>query len=140
VALGSIELLRLVVDPRPIDLVVLALVALVGLAAVREREDVVGTEGTRRTEAESFARILRGLARSVSPDAIVAAIVEELGSGTGTTSRSFQRRPTPATSGNPVLTARRPPRGRRCRCPSWRIPPPTTRWPALPSRHPAAGA
>ena len=41
------------------------------------------TEGTRRSEAESFARILRGLSRSVSPDAIVDAIVEELGVGTG---------------------------------------------------------
>ena len=40
-------------------------------------------DDTRRTEAESFARILRGLARSVSPDAIVDAIVEELGAGTG---------------------------------------------------------
>ena len=83
VALGSIEVLRLALDPRPADLVVLALVALVGLAAIREREAVAGFEGNRRTEAESFARILRGLARSASPDAIVASIAEELGVGTG---------------------------------------------------------
>jgi len=83
VALGASELLRLAVDPRPIDLPVLVLVALAGLAAIREREEVAGSETSRRTEAESFARILRGLARSVSPDAIVDAIVEELGTGTG---------------------------------------------------------
>lgn len=82
-ALGAVELLRLIVDPRAADLVVLALVALVGLAAIRERDGVAEAEGTRRTEAESFARVLRGLSRSVSPDAIVDAIVEELGTGTG---------------------------------------------------------
>ena len=32
---------------------------------------------------KSFARVLRGLSRSVSPDAIVDAIVEEVGEGTG---------------------------------------------------------
>ena len=46
-------------------------------------EDSDGSAGSRQTEAESFARILRGLARSVSPDAIVDAIAEELGAGTG---------------------------------------------------------
>jgi diguanylate cyclase (GGDEF)-like protein len=83
VALSVVELGRLLVDPRPVDLVALVVVGLLGLAAVREREDVDGSAGSRRTEAESFARILRGLARSVSPDAIVHAIVEELGTGTG---------------------------------------------------------
>jgi diguanylate cyclase (GGDEF)-like protein len=62
---------------------VLLLIAVVTLAAARERGSVVEGEGVRRTEAESFARILRGLSRSVSPDAIVDAIVEELGIGTG---------------------------------------------------------
>ena len=37
----------------------------------------------RRDEAESFARILSGLSRSVSPDAILDAIVDELGDATG---------------------------------------------------------
>jgi diguanylate cyclase (GGDEF)-like protein len=83
VALGTIELLRVLVDPRPLDVVILVLVGLVGLAVIRERDAVAGVEGSRRNEAESFARILRGLSRSVSPDAIVAAIVEELGAGTG---------------------------------------------------------
>ena len=82
VALASIEVARLLLDPHPIDLVVLGLIGLCGIAAVREQE-AAGIEGTRRNEAESFARILRGLARSVSPDAIVDAIVEELGVATG---------------------------------------------------------
>ena len=81
--LGVVELIRVALDPGLLDVVVLALVALVAVAAVRERDHVVDAEGTRRTEAESFSRILRGLSRSVSPDAIVDAIVEELGVGTG---------------------------------------------------------
>ena len=107
-ALGVIELLRLIIDPRPIDLLVLALVALVGLAAVREREVVAGTEGTRRSEAESFARILRGLARSVSPDAIVAAIVEELGAGTGADHVAVVRRRPDARTLEAILSPTRP--------------------------------
>ncbi len=81
--LGMLEVIRFVLAPGPLDLLGIVLVGLVGLAAVRERDVVAGAEGSRRGEAESFARILRGLARSVSPDAIVAAIVEELGAGTG---------------------------------------------------------
>lgn len=108
VALAVIELVRLVLDPRPIDLTVLLLVALVGLAAIREREAVAGSEGTRRTEAESFARILRGLARSVSPDAIVAAIVEELGAGTGADHVAVVRRRPDARVLEAVLSSTRP--------------------------------
>jgi diguanylate cyclase (GGDEF)-like protein len=81
--LGVVELARFALRPGFLDIVALALVAVVALAAVREQHRVVGSEGTRRTEAESFARILRGLSRSVSPDAIVDAIVEDLGIGTG---------------------------------------------------------
>jgi len=108
VALGTIEVLRLVVDPHPVDVLVLALVALVGLAAIREREEVAGLEGTRRTEAESFARILRGLARSVSPDAIVAAIVEELGAGTGADHVAVVRRRPDAHYVEAILSPTRP--------------------------------
>ena len=81
-ALAFIEAIRLVIDPTPLDLLGVILVAIVAFVSGREREEVSGLEGSR-TEAESFARILRGLARSVSPDAIVDAIVEELGTGTG---------------------------------------------------------
>ena len=39
-------------------------------------------ETGRRAEAESFARILSGLSRSISPDAILSAIVDELARAT----------------------------------------------------------
>ncbi len=56
---------------------------LLGFAASRaNRNAVVAREAGRRVEAESFARILRGLARSVSPDAVLGAIVAELANAT----------------------------------------------------------
>ena len=73
--LAVVEVVRFATDPGAIDIVVLALIGVVAAAAVRERDRVVDTEGTRRSEAESFARILSGLSRSVSPYAIVDAIV-----------------------------------------------------------------
>ena len=52
-------------------------------AAIRHREAVAALEVGRREEAESFARILSSLSRSVSPDAILGAIVDELADATG---------------------------------------------------------
>ena len=82
-ALGLIVLFRLVVQAHLIDWAIAALTVVVGFAGVRHRSAVRALEAGRRIEAESFARILQGLSRSVSPDAIVDAIVEELGAGTG---------------------------------------------------------
>ena len=83
-ALGLISAMRLVGGGAgPLDLATTALIAVVGFAAVRHRLAVQQLEEGRRAEAESFARILQGLSRSISPDAIVGAIVEELGIGTG---------------------------------------------------------
>ena len=62
-------------------LVVVLIVA--GGAAVVHGSAVAELGARRRAETESFARILSGLSRSVSPDAIVDAIVEELGGATG---------------------------------------------------------
>jgi diguanylate cyclase (GGDEF)-like protein len=67
---------------RPIDLVLLGLVAIVGYAAILHRDAVHSLELGRRAEAETFARIVQGLSRSLSPEAIVEAILEELGVGT----------------------------------------------------------
>ena len=64
------------------DALIVVLAAALGIAAWIERRSVVALDAARRAEAESFARILRGLSRSVSPDAIVGAIVEELGLAT----------------------------------------------------------
>ena len=76
--------LRLTTDrARPIDWLLVSLLFVTGLLAVRHQAVVRDLESGRRSEAEGFARILRGLSRSVSPDAIVSAIVDELGEVTG---------------------------------------------------------
>jgi len=76
--LALISGLRLVVFRQPIDWLTAALVVIAAIAAVAHRNAVGGLESRGRGEAESFARILRGLSRSVSADAIVSAIVEDL--------------------------------------------------------------
>ena len=54
---------------RPLDWVVAGLVVVVGFAAFRHRQAVELLEVGKRAEAESFARILQGLSRSISADA-----------------------------------------------------------------------
>jgi diguanylate cyclase (GGDEF)-like protein len=84
VVLALVEVLRVAVEgARLIDWLTISVIVAVGLVAVRHRLAVEALEVSRRGEAESFARILQGLSRSISPDAIVDAIVEEIGSGTG---------------------------------------------------------
>ena len=70
--------LRLVAFREPIDWLIVALVIVAAVAAIAHRNAVGGLESRGRGEAESFARILRGLSRSVSSEAIVTAIVEDL--------------------------------------------------------------
>jgi diguanylate cyclase (GGDEF)-like protein len=82
--LGLIAVLRLATgNARLIDWAVVGLVFVVGYAAIRHRQAVAALEVGRREEAESFARILSSLSRSVSPDAILGAIVGELAEATG---------------------------------------------------------
>jgi diguanylate cyclase (GGDEF)-like protein len=82
--LAVVAILRVVVDgARPIDWLMIGVIAVIGFVALRHRLAVEALEVSRRAEAESFARILQGLSRSISPDAIVDAIVEEIGTGTG---------------------------------------------------------
>jgi diguanylate cyclase (GGDEF)-like protein len=82
--LALVALLRVTVDEaRPLDWLMIGVIVVAAFVAIRHRIAVGELEVSRRTEAESFARILQGLSRSVSPDAIVDAIVEEIGSGTG---------------------------------------------------------
>ena len=69
-------------DASLVDRGVLALLLVAGVAAFVQRSAVTDLERRRRGEAESFARILSGLSRSMSPDAIVDAIAKELGSVT----------------------------------------------------------
>ena len=58
-----------------------ALVGLVSSAVLNARVSGVQVE-RRHSESESFSRIMRALSRSVSPDAVVEAIVHELGAAT----------------------------------------------------------
>jgi diguanylate cyclase (GGDEF)-like protein len=66
-------------DAQPLGTVVVGLVGVVGAAAWFHRHALVRLDTSRRTEAESFARILQGLSRSVSPATIVEAMVGDLG-------------------------------------------------------------
>jgi diguanylate cyclase (GGDEF)-like protein len=75
--------LRLIIDQQPIDWLTVGLVIVAAIAAVAHRNAVGGLESRGRGEAESFARILRGLSRSVSAEAIVSAIVDDLTAATG---------------------------------------------------------
>lgn len=77
-ALALINGIRLVVDKQPADWITIALVVVAAVAAIAHRNAVAGLEARGRGEAESFARIIRGLSHSVSADAIVAAILEDL--------------------------------------------------------------
>jgi diguanylate cyclase (GGDEF)-like protein len=83
VLLGLVAIFRVAYEPTRAGWVMVGLIVIVGFAAVRHRLAVQALERGRRAEAESFARILQGLSRSVSPDHIMDAIVEELGVGTG---------------------------------------------------------
>jgi diguanylate cyclase (GGDEF)-like protein len=65
-----------------IDWAIAALLIVAGTAAILHREAVSGLEAARRAESESFTRILSGLSRSISPDAILGAIVDELARAT----------------------------------------------------------
>lgn len=76
--LGVVALLRFVGSRSWIDLGIFLVILVAAVAAIGHRNAVAGLEARGRAEAESFARILRGLSRSVSADAIVAAILDDL--------------------------------------------------------------
>jgi len=76
--LGAIGLVRFASSRSGLDLLPLVVVAVAAVAAIGHRNAVAGLEARGRSEAESFARILRGLSRSVSAEAIVAAIMDDL--------------------------------------------------------------
>jgi len=77
-ALALVNGVRLAAERQPVDWLTIGLVAVAAVAAIAHRNAVAGLESRGRGEAESFARILRGLSHSVSADAIVAAILDDL--------------------------------------------------------------
>jgi diguanylate cyclase (GGDEF)-like protein len=99
---------RLVVIGQPIDFLTAGLVVVAAVAAIAHRNAVAGLESRGRGEAESFARILRGLSRSVSADAIVAAILDDLIDATAADHVVLVRRRPEARSLEARLVTRRP--------------------------------
>jgi diguanylate cyclase (GGDEF)-like protein len=81
--LGAITVLRLLTARDLVDVVPVVVVVIAAVAAIGHRNAVAGLEALGRGEAESFARILRGLSRSLSADAVVAAIMDDLVDATG---------------------------------------------------------
>ncbi|HET7726565.1 MAG TPA: GGDEF domain-containing protein [Candidatus Limnocylindrales bacterium] len=95
--LGVLSIIRLATGAEAGDWLIALLALAAAVAAVATRRLVDAMEAGRQAEARSFQRILSGLSRSVSPDAIVSAIIEELGV---------------ATDADHIVVARRRPGGR----------------------------
>jgi len=99
---------RVALERQAFDWLVLVAVAVAAVAAVGHRNAVVGLEARRRAEAESYARILRGLSRSVSAEAIVGAIMDDLVDATGADHVALVRRRADGTALDATLVTRRP--------------------------------
>jgi len=80
-ALAGLVLGWIALPSLPLALPVAALVAAVAGAAAFARRSEAQREAGTKEEVENFARILQGFSRAVSPDAIVEAIMGELGPG-----------------------------------------------------------
>lgn len=106
-ALALLSGLRLVIFQQPVDWLTAALVVLAAVAAVAHRNAVAGLESRGRGEAESFARILRGLSRSVSAEAIVSAILDDLVDATSADHVVFVRRRRDGAALEATLVTRR---------------------------------
>ena len=89
------------------DWIVLIIVAVAGIAALAHRNAVVRLEARGRGEAEGFARILRGLSRSVSAEAIVSAIMDDLVATTAVDHAVLVRRRRDGTALEATLVTRR---------------------------------
>jgi diguanylate cyclase (GGDEF)-like protein len=106
--LGLIVAVRAGIERQPLDWLVVVAVAVAAVAAIGHRNAVAGLEARRRAEAESSARILRGLSRSVSADSIVGAIVDDLVEATGADHVALVRRRDDGTALDATLVTRRP--------------------------------
>jgi diguanylate cyclase (GGDEF)-like protein len=106
--LGLAVVVDVLSGPQPLGAAVVGLVLVVAAAAAVHRRDVETLESDRRAEAESFARILQGLSRSVSADAIVEAIVSDLAVATGADHVVLARRRPGARALEATLVSSRP--------------------------------
>jgi diguanylate cyclase (GGDEF)-like protein len=108
-ALALLALVRLATErPTPIDWLIAVLVGTVAITAIHHQRSVRALDAGRRDEAETFARILSGLSRSVSPDAIVTAIVRDLGAVTGADHIVVVRRRADSSRLDATLVSTRP--------------------------------
>ncbi|HEV2006411.1 MAG TPA: hypothetical protein VGQ85_07330, partial [Candidatus Limnocylindrales bacterium] len=105
--LGAITVVRLLTSRAVVDVIPVVVVAVAAVAAIGHRNAVAGLEARGRGEAESFARILRGLSRSVSADAVVAAIMDDLVDATGADHVVVVRRLQDGTALEATLVTRR---------------------------------
>jgi diguanylate cyclase (GGDEF)-like protein len=99
---------RLAFERQSLDWVVLVAVGVAAIGAIGHRNAVAGLEARRRSEAESYARILRGLSRSVSADSIVEAIMDDLVDATGADHVALVRRRDDGSALDATLVTRRP--------------------------------
>jgi diguanylate cyclase (GGDEF)-like protein len=81
-AVAGLVLAWIVLPQLPLALPVVVAVVVVAVAAAFARYSVERREAGTRDEVENFARILQGFSRAVTPDAIVEAIMGDLGPGT----------------------------------------------------------
>ncbi len=105
--LGAIAVFRLFSSRSLVDVIPVLIVGVAAVAAIGHRNAVAGLEARGRGEAESFARILRGLSRSVSSDAVVAAIMDDLVDATGADHVVVVRRRQDGTALEATLVTRR---------------------------------
>ncbi|MBA3876116.1 MAG: hypothetical protein C0498_04135 [Anaerolinea sp.] len=106
--LGLITGVRALTSGNALDWIPVGAVAFAALAAFLHRNAVVSLEARGREEAENFARILQGLSRSVSVDAIVGAIVDDLADGTGADHVVVVRRRPEGQALEATIVTRRP--------------------------------
>jgi diguanylate cyclase (GGDEF)-like protein len=106
--LGALVFLRALTERQLLDLVVAITVVVAAVAAIGHRNAVVGLEARRRSEAESYASILRSLSRSVSADSIVSAIMDDLVNATGADHVAIARRRADGSALDATLVTRRP--------------------------------
>lgn len=99
---------RVAVERQAFDWLVLVAVGIAAIAAIGHRNAVAGLEARRRAEAESYARILRGLSRSVSAESIVGAIMDDLLDATVADHVALIRRREDGTALDATLVTRRP--------------------------------
>src|SRR4051812_37552005 len=99
--------IRLITEKQLVDWLIVGLVVLAAIAAIAHRNAVAGLESRGRGEAESFARIVRSLARSVSAEAIVSAILDDLVDATSADHVVFVRRRRDVAALEATLVTRR---------------------------------